>query len=54
MYARITTTQIKLDKLGEAQKMIDDYLEPLLKGVKVPFTITSCLLGTATTHSRGI
>ncbi len=34
MYARITTTQIKLDKLGEAQKMIDDYLEPLLKGVK--------------------
>jgi hypothetical protein len=34
MYARVTTTQIKLDKLGEAQNVIDDYLEPLLKGVK--------------------
>ncbi len=30
MYARVTTTQIKLDKLGEAQNVIDDYLEPLL------------------------
>ncbi|MFQ6023328.1 MAG: hypothetical protein ACE5NW_11450 [Acidiferrobacterales bacterium] len=33
MYARVTTTQIKLDKLDEAQNMINDYLEPLLKDV---------------------